>query len=117
MSGSYLNFMCFVTPNCNEHIHFCVLIVLILFQTQRSLRNAYQLLNSHSGLGDVETKQDANVANTLQTANKIEKLTYSANTKVVDPEMQLEKIKKEQNEVSYRYVVVFVCCVSNLCDA
>jgi trehalose/maltose hydrolase-like predicted phosphorylase len=46
---------------------------------------------------DVPTKVDATLAATLQTATKIERLTYTASTKVVDPEMQLEKIKKEQN--------------------
>jgi cystathionine beta-lyase family protein involved in aluminum resistance len=48
---------------------------------------------------DVETKLDATVASTLDTNNKIQRLTYSATSKVVDPEMQLEKIKKEQGEI------------------
>lgn len=48
---------------------------------------------------DVPTKLDADVAGTLAVNNKIQKLTYSATNKVVDPEMQLEKIKKEQNEI------------------
>lgn len=48
---------------------------------------------------DMPTQLDASVAGTLAVNQKIQKLTYSATNKVVDPEMQLEKIKKEQNEI------------------
>ena len=35
---------------------------------------------------------------TIATANKIEKLTYSAQTRVVDPRSRVEQLKKEQDE-------------------
>jgi len=38
------------------------------------------------------------VSETIATANKIEKLTYSAQTRVVDPRSRLEQMKKEQDE-------------------
>lgn len=45
-----------------------------------------------------EKMAHTSVSNTIATANKIEKLTYSAQTRVVDPRSRLEQLKKEQDE-------------------
>ena len=44
------------------------------------------------------------VSDTIATANKIEKLTYSAQTRVVDPRSRLEQLKKEQDEELKRVI-------------
>lgn len=45
-----------------------------------------------------EKMPHTSVSETIATANKIEKLTYSAQTRVVDPRSRLEQLKKEQDE-------------------
>ena len=47
---------------------------------------------------------------TIATANKIEKLTYSAQTRVVDPCSRLEQLKKEQDEELKRVRCAMTCC-------
>lgn len=53
-----------------------------------------------TGLSSLQpTTGSQNVANTLETAGRVERLTYRAQTKVVDADEQLEKLKKEQNDM------------------
>mmetsp|Transcript_74969 Transcript_74969/g.147184 ORF Transcript_74969/g.147184 Transcript_74969/m.147184 type:complete len:598 (+) Transcript_74969:1-1794(+) len=51
------------------------------------------------------TRSSSNVAETLGKASKIERLTYTAQQRVVDPKSKIEELKRQQNETLRRIVM------------
>ena len=54
---------------------------------------------------DQLTRSSSTVAEALGKASKIERLTYSAQRRVVDPKSQIDALKKQQNEALKRIVM------------
>lgn len=66
---------------------------------QKELKKGFSPVGLDISLQVSETEiKSEKVSDTIDTANKIERLTYSAKKSVVDPEKVLEKLKKKQNE-------------------
>jgi len=52
-----------------------------------------------------ERLKNTNVSDTISVASKIERLTYTAQRRVVDPKQQIEELKKQQNATLKRIVM------------
>jgi hypothetical protein len=50
-------------------------------------------------------RTNSSVAETVGVANKIERLTYTAQKRVVDPKSQIDELKRQQNEALKRIIV------------
>ncbi len=52
-----------------------------------------------------ERLKNSSVSDTIEVASKVERLTYTAQRRVVDPKQQIEELKKQQNATLKRIVV------------
>lgn len=52
-----------------------------------------------------EKLKNTSVSDTIEVADKIERLTYTAQRRVVDPKQQIEELKKQQNATLKRIII------------